>query len=94
MPTADEEKEIRKGFDDTFVNHSAKDEKTLYNDFNRFTVIVYDVLNRHYGIGWTTGNHTANFVPVYAIGEGAELFTGNLNNIEIPERIARAAGVK
>ncbi len=93
MPTADEEKEIRKGFDDTFVNHSAKDEKTLYNDFNRFTVIVYDVLNRHYGIGWTTGNHTANFVPVYAIGEGAELFTGNLNNIEIPERIARAAGV-
>ena len=55
---------------------------------------LYDILNRQYGIGWTTSSHTANPVPIFAIGAGAELFGGALDNTEIPRRILKAAGVK
>ena len=82
---------LRESFDLTFTRREAVDQKTLYNAFNQFAVIVLDIFNRELGIGWTTNNHTANFVPVYAIGAGADLFRGSLNNIEIPALILRAA---
>lgn len=94
QPTPEEDKDIRDSFEATFVTHRATDEKTLYNDFNNFTVTLYDILNRHYGIGWTTPSHTGNFVPVYAIGEGSSLFGKNLDNTEIPGLILRAAGLQ
>ena len=43
-------------------------------------------------VGWTSGGHSAGYVPVFAIGAGSENFSGRLDNIEIPERIAKAAG--
>ncbi len=92
--TDTEEGEIRKAFEDSFLSRTAKDEKTLYNDFNRFAVVVYDIMNRHLGIGWTTSSHTGNFVPLYAIGAGSSLFTGNLNNTEVPRLILKAAESK
>lgn len=89
--TEDDTQALKETFDATFVTHEAQDQKTLYNDFNAFTAKVYDIQNRHIGTGWTSTNHTGNFVPVYAIGEGAELFTGNLDNTRIPMLIRRAA---
>lgn len=86
--------ELKKAFQATFVKKDGVTEKNLYNDFNSFTVKVFDIFNTHLGIGWTTGYHTGNFVPVYAVGEGSELFTRNLNNIEIPKLILEAAGLK
>ena len=82
---------LRESFELTFTRREAVDQKTLYNAFNQFAVIVLDIFNRELGIGWTSSNHTANFVPVYAIGAGADLFRGSLNNIEIPGLILRAA---
>lgn len=66
--------------------------KTLYNTFYAFVVKVYDIFNREAGIGWTSDNHTANFVPLYAIGKGSELFQGSINNIDIPKLILKATG--
>lgn len=83
---------LQSAFDITFTQHKDIDEKTLYNNFNQFAVKVFDLFNRELGIGWTSGNHTANFVPVYAIGEGSELFKGSLDNTDIPLRILQAAG--
>lgn len=92
--TEAEEADIHKAFEDSFLSRTAKDEKTLYNDFNRFAVVVYDIMNRRLGIGWTSPSHTANFVPLYAIGAGSSLFTGNLNNTEVPRLILKAASSK
>ncbi len=92
--TNEEEEALKEGFKQTFITHQAKDEKTLYNDFSRFSVIVYDIFNRHLGIGWTSSSHTANFVPVYAIGEGSEMFKGCIENTRIPELILQAAGIE
>lgn len=92
--SADETAQLRDAFEKTFVTRAVKDQKTWYRDFNHFTVSVYDTLNRHAGIGWTTSSHTGNFVPLYAIGAGAELFRKNLNNTEIPGLIIKAAGIE
>ncbi len=45
-------------------------------------------------ISWGTGAHSAGYVPVFAIGNGAEAFTGQMDNTEIPVRIAAAAHYK
>lgn len=94
IPLTDAEtEELEKSYTETFITRRAKDEKTLYNDFNGFTTKVFDVMNRHYGIGWTTNSHTGNFVPVFAVGEGSGLFGRNLDNTEIPMEILNAAGI-
>lgn len=94
VPLTDEEtSELKKLFDDTFISKKSKDEKTLYQTFNAFTAKAFDILNSHMGIGWTTTSHAGNFVPVYAIGANAELFTGSLNNTDIPLLIKRAANL-
>lgn len=47
--------------------------------------------NRHFnkecGISWTTGGHTGGAVPVYAIGKGAEKFSGRIDNTDIKGKI-------
>lgn len=44
-------------------------------------------LNESAYIGWTSKQHTANDVPVYAIGKGAERFCGKMDNTEIKGKI-------
>ena len=43
-------------------------------------------------IGWQSGGHSNGFVPVFAIGVGAEDFHGQIDNTDIPLKMARAAG--
>lgn len=45
-------------------------------------------------IGWTTGDHSAANVPVFAIGAGSTLFSGRMDNTDIPKRICEAMGVE
>ena len=45
------------------------------------------------GIGWTAGSHTADRVPVYAIGAGSEKFAGEIDNTQIPRKIMEAMGI-
>ncbi|MDR2694111.1 MAG: alkaline phosphatase [Chitinispirillales bacterium] len=46
------------------------------------------------GFGWTTGAHTGEPVPVYALGVGSERFMGRMDNTDIPKRILGAMGVR
>lgn len=93
LDKADEQR-LHKAFEETFVKQNSKDEKSLYANHNAFAATVLDVLNKLAGIGWTTRYHTGNFVPLYAIGSGANLFCRNLNNTEIAPTILKAAGIK
>ena len=43
-------------------------------------------------ISWGTGTHSGGYVPVFAIGAGAEQFTGQMDNTEIPMKIKKIAG--
>jgi alkaline phosphatase len=42
------------------------------------------------GIHFTTGDHTGGIVPVFAIGVGAEYFSGLFDNTEVVKRMLRA----
>ena len=44
-------------------------------------------------IGWTTKDHSAANVPIFAIGAGSGLFSGRMDNTVIPERICRAMNI-
>ena len=45
-------------------------------------------------VGWQSGGHSDAAVPVLAIGAGSELFSGFMENTDVPRRIAKAAGWK
>ncbi|MDR1552260.1 MAG: alkaline phosphatase [Prevotellaceae bacterium] len=53
---------------------------------------ICDSINNAAGVGFSTIGHTGIVVPVYAIGAGAELFTGKFDNTDIPRKIMQAAG--
>lgn len=70
------------------------DVKTLYSDIDALAGMAVGMLNRKAKIGWTTYSHSAAAVPVYAIGVGAEAFTGWMDNTDIPMKILKATGIK
>ena len=43
---------------------------------------------------WTTTNHSASHVPIYAYGPGAIEFTGMLDNTDIPKKVAKMLNLK
>ena len=45
------------------------------------------------GIGWSTGQHSGQPVPVFALGVGAERFAGWQDNTDIFKHLAELTGV-
>ena len=65
-------------------------EKSLYKDINALASKALALLNQKSRLGWTSKGHTASAVPVFAIGVGAERFTGWHDNSEIAPLIYQA----
>ena len=76
---------------DVLADTTRSTHETMYNSSNNFVEAVFDTFNDIAGIGFTTERHTGDFVPVFAIGAGAESFQGQIDNTEIPLKIAAAA---
>lgn len=53
---------------------------------------IANVISARAQIGWTTTSHSGGSVPVYAFGEGAEVFAGVYDNTDIAKKIAELAG--
>lgn len=49
---------------------------------------IYD-LNRSAALSWASGNHSGTFVPLFAIGKGADRFNGVIDNTDIPRIIRK-----
>ncbi|HZK06696.1 MAG TPA: alkaline phosphatase [Bacteroidales bacterium] len=72
-----------------------EDEMRLrYSYENALAATATRILNNKAGLGWTTWSHTGLPVPVYAIGAGAESFSGVYDNTDVPKKIAQAMGIK
>lgn len=69
----------------------AGDIKTLYKSINKLSGKAVALLNQKSKLGWTSYSHTAAPVPIYAIGVGAENFTGWKDNSEIAPLIEKIA---
>lgn len=72
------------------------DEKVTV-DYNLAKEIAYNAiydLNRSAALSWASGNHSGTFVPLFAIGKGAEKFNGVIDNTDIPKIIRTLKGVE
>ncbi len=89
-----DEKTLREAFEKMDSLRNSADREALKDAAIEFASGVRNLVNRLAGIGWTTGYHTGTVVPVYAIGVGADKFTGVIDNTMIPAKIAEITGVK
>ncbi|MCD8081851.1 MAG: alkaline phosphatase [Bacteroides sp.] len=87
-----QEKKIYEAYENSFIKGDTSKEKSLYQEDEKLAAAARKVLNEIAMVGWTSSNHSAGYVPVFAIGVGAERFTGKMDNTDIPRRIAELAG--
>ena len=73
--------------DDQTGNTDGYEESLLYGGYSPISVTLTHIINNKAGIGWTSYAHTGLPVPVYAYGEGAELFSGAYDNTEVALRL-------
>ena len=74
--------------------HNAEESVNMTNKLA--TKIAYDAiydLDRKALISWASGNHSGTFVPLFAIGEGADWFNGVIDNTDIPLTIMEFLGI-
>lgn len=93
-PTWEQEKMLRDEFESSFVRNKVVFEESLYSKTEPLAAVAKKVLSQMSKLGWTTGSHSAEYVPVFAVGAGSKLFMGKMDNTDIPKRIAKAAGYK
>ena len=90
--TEDQENRLEAVYEKSLKNQEMKMEKSEYAQDEPIASEAKRIMSEIALVGWTSGGHSAGYVPVFAIGAGSENFSGRLDNIEIPERIAKAAG--
>lgn len=79
-------------YEKTLKGQNAKMEKSEYARDEALAAEAKRIVSEIALIGWTSGGHSAGYVPVFAIGAGAENFSGRLDNTQIPALIAKSAG--
>ena len=87
-----QEERLLAKYNDTFKGKEAKLEKSEYAQDEPLAAEAKRIIDEIALVGWTSGGHSAGYVPVFAIGAGANLFQGRIDNTEIPIKIAKAAG--
>ncbi len=88
-----DENALRSEFERSFQgDRNVKMAESLYYRDEPISALAVRILNRIAMVSWPVGSHTAAYVPVFAIGYGAERFCGQMDNTDIPKRIAEVAG--
>lgn len=87
-----QEQRLKDEYQNSFGKKYVKMNKSEYSQNEPLAVVAKEILNDIALVGWVSGGHSNGYVPVFAIGAGAELFQGKIDNTEIPKRIAKAAG--
>ena len=65
----------------------------LYELMNNDMAQLGQLLGNRLGIGWTGNAHTADFVPILAVGPGAEKFAGFIQNVDVFQHYTNLAGI-
>lgn len=68
-------------------------EKLAYGGYDPLTMAVSHILNNKAGIAYTSYAHTGLQLPVYAMGAGAERFSGSYDNTDIFQKTMAALGL-
>lgn len=87
-----EEKEIFTAYEKSFVNHQNETEKSLYATNDKIASLAVNAVNKVSSLSWASGGHSAAYIPVFAIGVGADQFNHKMDNVDIPRTVAKIAG--
>jgi alkaline phosphatase len=84
---------------DAVLDFAEKDGETLViitadHETGGYAIIDGDINEGRVGGAFTTTNHSAVMVPIFAYGPGAEAFTGIMENTDIFKKIAKAFKIK
>lgn len=90
--TEEQETRLKTVYEESFGEQEVALKESEYQRDEPIAATAKEIINEIARVGWTTGAHTAGFVPVTAIGAGSELFRQRTDNAEIPRIIAKAAG--
>ena len=71
----------------------AKKGKPVYDAMNSVTAQLGQLMANHLGVGWASGSHTADYVPLLACGPGSDQFRGFLPNTSVFHNYVSLAGV-
>lgn len=88
----EQEDRLQTIYSKTFEHQSSEVHQSEYQKAELLAAEAQRIMSEVAQLSWASGNHSAGYVPVYAIGVGAENFQGRMDNIEIPVRIGKAAG--
>ena len=87
-----QENRLKEVYEKSLKDQQMKMEKSEYAQDEPIAAEAKRILDEIAMTGWTSGGHSGGYVPVFAIGAGADLFQGRIDNTEIPGKIAKAAG--
>lgn len=84
-------KQLQQAYNESIkTDKSNKTTKSYLTGLNeKFSSTCIDILNQKAAIGWTSTAHTGSPVPVYVIGVGKELYSGRLDNTDIPNIVSK-----
>ena len=85
------EKILRDAYEQTLARRRNLTDRNLYSENSLLAAKAKQVINEIARVGWATGSHSADFVPVFVIGAGQNLFNGKMDNTDIPKNIVKAA---
>jgi alkaline phosphatase len=83
---------LRSVYVETFGMGPGELKEGEYFEVEKLTDEAARIMTEAAQISWAAGCHSGSYVPVFAIGAGAELFTGQMDNTEIPMKIKKLAG--
>lgn len=86
-----QEQRLKEEYIRSFLGKEVKMAETMYSKDEPMAALAKTILNEIALVGWSSGGHSAGYVPVFAIGAGSELFHGKIENTDIPKKIAEAA---
>ena len=89
--TEQQAKRLEEVYCRTFTGSDVEMEKSEYAQDEPLAAEAVRIINEIAMVGWVSGGHSAGYVPVFAIGAGADYFQGGMDNVEIPARIAEIA---
>lgn len=88
----EEEAELRTAFEDTFLKGAV--EENWYGTNSVLATKGRDILNKKAMVSWASLEHSDGYIPIFAVGVGADQFHGRLDNTDLPKMVAKIAGYK
>lgn len=89
--TLQQEERLKIAYESSFINSASLVESEYQKD-ETIAAEAKKIINEIALVDWISKGHSASFVPVFALGAGAENFQSRTDNAEIPRKIAEIGG--